>query len=371
MRAMSAPAAQPSVTTATKKIACDNCGAAIEFNPGAKKLKCEYCGNEQAIPAQAEAAPIVEHDFELVLRNHAPPAAPLGKRVRCDRCGAVVELAASVAATKCAFCGNPQVAEQPAAATWKAESLVPFSFDRGHAEKAFAGWLSGLWFRPNDLKRVARLKELSGVYLPFWTFDALADSTWNADAGYYYYVSESYTDSQGKRQTRQVQRVRWEPAGGQRQDAHDDELVLASRGLRQDEVSEVFPFDTKALKPYAAEYLAGFLAEAYAVEPREAFAIASQAIGAKQEARCSGDVPGDTQRNLRVSTRLSRVTFKHVLLPMWVAAYIYRDKIFHVLVNGQTGKVEGSAPWSVAKIAAAVVAAIALIAIIALAASGR
>src|SRR5688572_8312428 len=111
---MSAPASAPAVPAAAKKIACESCGAAIQFNPGAKTLKCEYCSHEQAIPAAAEAAPIVEHDFEQVLKSHAPPARAEAKQVRCDRCGATVELAPNVAAQKCAFCGNPQVVEEQA-----------------------------------------------------------------------------------------------------------------------------------------------------------------------------------------------------------------------------------------------------------------
>jgi len=51
-----------------------------------------------------------------------------------------------------------------------------------------------------------------------------------------------------------------------------------------------------------------------------------------------------------VNTRLSGVTFKHVLLPVWIAAFRYHDKVFRFLVNGQTGKVTGKAPLSWFKI---------------------
>ena len=50
--------------------------------------------------------------------------------------------------------------------------------------------------------------------------------------------------------------------------------------------------------------------------------------------------------------------FKHVLLPIWVAAFRYRGKVYQILVNGQTGEVQGARPYSWIKITLAVAAAI-------------
>ena len=85
------------------------------------------------------------------------------------------------------------------------------------ANKKFEEWLGDLWFRPNDLKRMAKLQEMGGVYIPFWTFDAWVRSDWTADAGYHYYETEYYTDAEGNSQSRQVQHTRWEFASGWRQ----------------------------------------------------------------------------------------------------------------------------------------------------------
>jgi hypothetical protein len=49
------------------------------------------------------------------------------------------------------------------------------------------------------------------------------------------------------------------------------------------------------------------------------------------------------------------VTFKHVLLPVWLAAYKYRGKSYRFVVNGRTGAVQGERPWSAWKIAFAVI----------------
>jgi hypothetical protein len=44
------------------------------------------------------------------------------------------------------------------------------------------------------------------------------------------------------------------------------------------------------------------------------------------------------------------ITFKHLLLPMWIASYRYHEEVYRFLVNARTGEVQGERPWSWAKI---------------------
>jgi hypothetical protein len=191
---------------------------------------------------------------------------------------------------------------------------------------------------------------MGGVYIPFWTFDAWVRSDWGAEAGYYYYETEIYTDENGNEATRQVQRTRWEPASGFRQDFFDDTLVCASKGLPQELVAKFQSFDTQQLTAYEPRFLAGWRAESYAIDLMPAWGSAQQNMSEVQQGRCAGDVPGDTHRGLMVQNRFSYVTFKHVLLPIWIAAYRYGGKPYQFLVNGQTGEVVGKAPLSWVKI---------------------
>ena len=105
----------------------------------------------------------------------------------------------------------------------------------------------------------------------------------------------------------------------------------------------------------------GFSAESYAVELQPAWSRAQNDMATIQERRCSDDVPGDTQRFLRVSNTFGDTTFKHVLLPVWIAAFRYNGKVYRFLVNGQTGKVSGNAPYSVLKITLFVLMCVALV----------
>lgn len=350
---------------------CDRCGAAIAYDPSSGMLRCGHCGNSQHVPAGAGA--VVEHDLFEGLR-----AAPRGfgaggaRASRCAECGAQVVFSDGVVATRCTFCGSPRVlAEEAHAQALRPESLVPFSLDKKRANQMFGRWLKRLWLRPSDLHRIARVEAVSGVYVPFWTFDALAHSRWSAEAGYYYDEDEEYTvqieDPQGRRserRTRRTRKVRWQPASGERRDRYDDVLICGSRGLPGDLASELRTFDTKRLQPYAPGFLAGFRAEEYGVELQDGFGLARQFMEGQQRGRCGRDVPGDTQRELRVTTALSSVTYKLVLLPVWIAAYRYRSKVYRFLVNGQTGEVVGKAPWSVWKVTLLVVVIAALLGVL-------
>jgi hypothetical protein len=158
--------------------------------------------------------------------------------------------------------------------------------------------------------------------------------------------------------------VRWEPAWGRRHDVYDDVLVRASRGLPEALAQKLGGYDLKGLVPYRPEYLAGWRAEEYAVDLDNAWKNGLANIVSSQERRCSGDVPGDTQRDLQVHNVVSDVRWKLLLLPLWTLTYRYGGKPYTVLIHGQSGHIVGEAPWSAVKIALLVIAILALVGII-------
>jgi hypothetical protein len=80
-------------------------------------------------------------------------------------------------------------------------------------------------------------------------------------------------------------------------------------------------------------------------------------------------LPGDTLRVLKHHTRFKTESLDLTLLPLWVFAIRYRPgkPPVRFVVNGQTGKVHGSAPvsWTrVAVMAAAVLGLLGLAAVV-------
>ena len=78
------------------------------------------------------------------------------------------------------------------------------------------------------------------------------------------------------------------------------------------------------------------------------------------------DIGGDEQRIRSQRSSYFDITFKHILLPIWISAYRFGDKPYRFVVNARTGEVQGERPWSVVKIVVAVLAMIVVAVIIGL-----
>ena len=343
-----------------RQFPCKNCGANLRFEPGQSTLKCPYCQVENEIPTSAEL--IEEIDFRTTLANLASTQATEETlTVKCTACGAESSLNPSVTADRCVFCGSPIVTQGHPHRQIRPRSLLPFHIKLAQADAAFKQWLDSLWFAPNDLKKFAYAGSLKGVYIPYWTYDADADSQYTGQRGDDYWETQSYTamvNGKPTRQTRQVRKTRWRSVSGRVHNTFDDILILASNSLPRKYTESLEPWDLANLVPYTDEYLAGFVAESYQVPLDEGFGHAKTIMDEHIAASIRQDIGGDHQRIHSTDTRYDDITFKHVLLPLWISAYRYRDRSFRFLVNARTGEVCGERPYSAAKIALAILAAL-------------
>ncbi|HEY1328946.1 MAG TPA: zinc ribbon domain-containing protein [Casimicrobiaceae bacterium] len=349
-----------SETSALAKFACPACGGEAVWVPAKQKLVCPFCGTES--PAKIDVSgTIVEHDLAAALR--ALPDDARGwradvRQVRCQSCNAISVLDPARQAQTCPFCGSAQLA--PYAETkpaFRPESVLPLRVDETAARDGMRKWYGRLWLAPSALKRRALTDTVEGAYLPYWTFDAKVDARWAAEAGHYYYTTETYVQN-GQTRTRQVQHVRWEPAAGQLSHFFDDDLVCASVGVRADLVRGVEPFPTDALKPYDAAYVAGWVVERYQIDLVGAAQRARADMEAQLRMLCAQQVPGDTYRNLQIDAHWSGQTFKHILAPVWLLTYHYGTRGFQCVMNGVTGAIRGEypkSPWKIALLALAVI----------------
>lgn len=336
---------------------CEECGADLRFAPGVTELVCGHCGHTQVITAQTSVADATReldfHDMLSKLESNAPMEET--RVTTCPNCGAQTEFQPDMHATECPFCAAPVVTDTGTHRHIKPAALVPFGLDENTARKAMTDWLGRLWFAPNGLQDYARKgRPLNGIYVPYWTYDADTKSSYRGERGEHYYETESYY-SNGKRETRQVQKTRWYPASGRVQRFFDDVLVLGSTSLPKRYTDGLAPWTLTDLRAYAPEYLAGFRAEGYQVQLDQGFVEARQIMDNVILGDVRQDIGGDVQRVHNVDTDVNGVTFKHILLPVWLAAYKYRDRTFRFVVNGQTGKVQGERPWSAWKITFAVI----------------
>jgi Zn finger protein HypA/HybF involved in hydrogenase expression len=340
---------------------CQNCGARLEFAPGTNALKCPYCGHMQQLADTGRQ--VTEHSYDELARLPRKPVASLAKHVfACQKCGAKTE--SDAIADVCQFCGAPLVADVSSAEMVVPEAVLPFVVDRSGVREALRKWVKSRWFAPNKLKRVTETEGVKGTYLPHWTYDARTVSDYTGQRGEHYYTTETYTDSDGNTQTRQVQHTNWYPASGRVARDFDDVLVSATRRLDDEHIDKLTPWPLHLAQPYQPDYLAGYTALRYEVEPEAGLELAKGQMAKTIKTDCEHDIGGDEQRVDRVQTHYFDLMFKLMLLPVWLAAYLYAGKTYQVMVNAHTGEVVGQRPYSPWKIAFAVVAVVLVVAAI-------
>lgn len=339
---------------AREKFACPACGAEGVWNPAKQAVVCPFCGTVSPVTKENEAGAVKEHDLATALRG-----LPDDKRgwkadkisVKCQSCQAISVLDPGRVAQRCEFCGSAQIVPyEQVKPPVSPESLLPFTVEETRVRDSIRQWYSSRWFAPNRLKSAALTDTVKGIYLPYWTFDAQAHADWTAESGYHYYTTETYRDSNGNLQTRQVQHTRWAPSSGSVDHFFDDELVCGSRGVHEDLLRQVEPFPTKQLTPYEPSFVAGWVVEQYQLDLIGAAQKARDRMESELESMCASQVPGDTYRNLDVDADFQGQTFKHILLPIWFLTYNYGSKTYQVVVNGVTGDIAGKHPLSAVKI---------------------
>jgi hypothetical protein len=355
-----------SEVSAQKKYNCPSCGAEATWNPAKQALVCNYCGTVAHTQPGETGGDVLEQDLIATLQrlgSHERGWATERQSVRCQSCQAITVFEPSRAAQRCDFCGSAAIIPvEEQARPIRPESLLQFVVSEVQVRETIRTWYGSRWFAPNKLGIRALTDTVHGVYVPYWTFDAHVSADWTAMSGDYYYETESYTDSQGKRQTRQVRKIRWYPSSGHLDHFFDDELVPATRGVSMDLLRKVEPFPTtKELKPYDAAYLTGWNVEQYQVDLIASAQHAREVMDGKTRSLCAQQVPGDTHRDLDVNAHYSRQTFKHILVPVWLLAYTYHGKNFQVVVNGYTGTIAGQYPKSWIKITLLVLTILAII----------
>lgn len=340
---------------------CPDCGGTMDFDPKTGGLKCPYCGHVEEVPVEEETPSKAEEmDFESAEQTANCDWGAQKKTVICKACAGESIYDALDTANVCPFCGSNQVMEANDKNTIAPGGVVPFKISKEDAAERFKKWIGGKFFCPKLAKESAKPKHFKGLYLPYWTFDTKTHSTYTAQYG----IDHKYKDKDGNTKVD----TKWYNTNGTYDKFIDDELVFASTRHDKNMLSGLEPFDTEDNKTYKPEYVAGFVSERYSIGLKDAWAIAKNSILHKLEGDVSGKVRcehnADHVRAVRVSPTYKNITYKYLLLPIWISSYKYKDKIYQFMVNGQTGKVSGKTPISAIKVILTILVVIAILVVI-------
>lgn len=284
----------------------------------------------------------------------------------CPNCGATTSFDPALRTVRCPFCGTDFGVSGTAAAVPTLvnvdQFVLPFRLTAEASAESIRAWLGSSFFAPRDLKSRSTIRQGTGTYVPFWRFDAEADSDWEGEVSRTNtrQVQRVVTNADGKSETRWVdeQYLTWHPRSGSHRGSHRT-YVTASTGLTQQEADQLMPFPEEGMRTFTADLLAGFAAEQPGVDEDGAWETGERRIREMERDECAQEV----ERLTRVETQLSNRRTALCYLPVWVYTYAYQGKQFHVSVNGDTGEIIGDRPVSRGRVAM-VVAAVAVVVIL-------
>lgn len=334
----------------TLHLPCPSCGSELSWNAEHKKIACGHCGYMEEMNQNKDK--VVEKSLAKAAEkvdDFVPEES--GKKVfDCQNCGAKFMVESEKVKVNCGFCGSTKVNLEAYNHQYvQPVGIIPFYISKDQANEQFLDWIKVGWFHPSKLKHLAAVEDLHGIYIPFWTYDAQTESDWRGDAGYYYYETRM-VNRNGKMVSEQVQKVRWVHRSGHLSHFFDDVLVVASGGLNQKDLERILPFQLEEVVNFDPRLIVGWESEIYNLEVDKGYGVADEKMDHKIRNMCSAQLGGDTQRFLNITSNKFNQTFKHIILPVWICSYTYKNKTYHFTINGQTGKVYGNKPLSWVKI---------------------
>jgi predicted RNA-binding Zn-ribbon protein involved in translation (DUF1610 family) len=336
--------------TSELKKSCENCGAELLYAPGTVALKCDYCGHTKEIASSEKDIKEIElkqYLSDMGMQSHSEEIT----MIQCKNCGANQHIEEHYKSLHCIYCITPLIVEDMYKEQWIVPgAILPFQITQEKAHQIFKSWVKGLWFAPDKLnKATLDPQNTKGLYTPYWTFDAQLYANYTGQRGEYYYVTKTVGSGKNKRTVRE-RKTRWYPASGHVSGFVNDTLTKASKQKSGIIPSKIEHWNLNLLKPFDSSFLSGFITEKYTIPLKSGHNQAEKVANQIADTWSRRDIGGDTQRISSLDMTLSEETFKHILLPIYISRYKFKNKQYNFFVNGESGEIYGQRPYSFWKI---------------------
>ena len=310
---------------------CPNCDAVLKFNPESQNWTCEYCKSKFNL-----------NDLNKVLENLSIENSNELDVYICNNCGAEIITDANTSSTSCIYCKNTAILKSKLVGEFAPDYLIPFKTTKEDAIKAFKKLCKGKWFMPRNFNIKKNIKEISGIYVPFWIYDYESSgivnfecdkvSTWKS-SGYKYIKTDKYNVVRGGNVS------------------FSNIPVDGSKTIKNNIMNSIEPFDYKDMKEFNYSYLSGFLSEKYDMTKEESIKEAQDRAKTSFIDEMMKDVKSyDNVNEIDNSINLQNTKSSYVLLPIWFLNINYKNKIYTFAMNGQTGKIKGNIPIDIKKV---------------------
>ena len=286
---------------------CKNCGGNVVYSPERKKMFCPFCESEDS--EERQDGVIETSGDENSIASEASQAAgadqPEGKlsaaegealkKVNkvCPNCGGEIPMTASTSATQCPYCDNYVIVDDQIAGSYTPHMLIPFRMGKEGCKKLIRDKFEKCIFAPTDFLSEVRLNGIHGDYVPFWFYDYDTNCTFHGEGT----------------------KVRSWTTGNTQYTETSYYDIVRDMDINFDNI----PVDAS--------------------------------IGMPDDVMLHDSYSGySSVRKLGENISVTGSEVNYGLLPVWKYDYTYKGKEYPFYVNGQTGKLVGTAPISKAKV---------------------
>ncbi len=323
---------------------CPDCGADMTYNTKNGLLSCSSCGRTLSIEDYKDPSDEAIGEFEDFesKTSYSTFSDEETTQYQCNNCGAVLITDRDTTATTCSFCGAPMILGDRLSGQMAPSKVIPFTISKEEAINGFRKWCKNGRLTPAGFATAERIKNITGIYVPFWLYDLNGRGEVNADCTIVHSYERGdyiYTETKHFNVYRKVDL---------------DYLKIpvdASEKMNDQLMDKLEPFHFNDLKDFKTPYLAGYLAEKYNYSNQEMFSRAKRRAEQYVNGYIRSSINGYTSTNIRSQwTDIKQRNAYYTLLPVWMICYDYKDSEHTFAMNGQTGKIVGKPPLSWSKI---------------------
>lgn len=317
---------------------CPSCGAKITFNPKNQMWDCEYCASKFTLEEMKKYSNASSDNANSQVKKET--ANENLDVYSCENCGAEIIADENTTATFCVYCGSTAILKDKIDSGVVPHLIIPFKNVKEDAIAAFKKVTKGKPLMPKSFKDERNIQKITGVYIPFWAYDFVADGeaefnasdvrTWS-DYNYHYTETKKYiVKKSGHFEYNKV-------------------LADASSRFSDELMDSIEPFNYEQLVDYNHAYLSGFLAEKYDVLEDVAVERAKDRTMNTCVELLRDSVSHQTKSLSNNQININKKDSKYIMLPVWMVNINYNNKIYTFAMNGQTGKIVGNIPIDIKK----------------------
>ncbi|MBO5336030.1 MAG: hypothetical protein J6A94_02725 [Lachnospiraceae bacterium] len=300
---------------------CKNCEGNVVYSPEKHGMFCPFCDSE----GSEERKDFAEGELQI-----------------CPNCGGEVPVKEHTSATQCPYCDNYLIFNERVEGEFEPDLVIPFQLGKEKCKELIREKFKKCLFAPSDFLSEVRLNSMEGDYVPFWFYDYDVNCDFQAEGT----KVRSWTSGD----TQYTETSYYNIVRNMNVDFKKIP-VDASVGMPDDVMDLLEPYNYDMLEHFKPEYLSGFEGEKYnmvsdVVEPR-----AKQKMTEDVEQMLKSSYAGyATVRTQHKNIKELGKAVNYGLLPVWKYIYTYQDKEYPFYVNGQNGKIVGTAPISTKKV---------------------